>query len=56
MPHLAFTALMALAVSLAMAFVGDRSRRERVSVAIYLMLCCAATTLVGSWAMYWIHR
>jgi len=25
-------------------------------VAIYLMLCCAATTLVGSWAMYWIHR
>jgi len=55
MPHLAFTALIALLLSLAMALVGDRSTRERVSVAIYLFLCCTVTTLVGSWLMHWIE-
>jgi hypothetical protein len=55
MPHLTFTLLVALLLSLAMALIGNRSLRDRLYEAIYLLLCCAVTTLVGSWAMYLIH-
>ncbi|HMC57698.1 MAG TPA: hypothetical protein VKJ01_00770 [Candidatus Solibacter sp.] len=55
MPHLTFTLLVAVLLSAAMALLGNRSRLERLYVAIYLLLCCAVTTLVGSWAMYLIH-
>ena len=55
MPHLTFTLLVAVLLSAAMALLGNRSVRERLYVATYLLLCCAATTLVGSWAMYLIH-
>jgi len=55
MPHLLFTLLMAVLLSSAMALIGRRSLRERLYVATYLLLCCAVTTLVGSWGMYLVH-
>jgi hypothetical protein len=55
MPHLAFTVLVAVLLSTALALLEDRSRRERVDVAIYLLLCCAVTTLAGTWVMRLIH-
>jgi len=55
MPHLTFTLLMALLLSAAMALIGSRSLQERLYAATYLLLCCAVTTLAGSWVMYWIH-
>ena len=55
MPHLAFSLLVAILISSAMALIGNRSLRERLYAATYLLLCCAVTTLVGGWVMYLIH-
>jgi hypothetical protein len=55
MPHLMFTLLVAVLLSSAMALIGNRSVRERLYAATYLLLCCAVTTLVGGWVMYLIH-
>ncbi|MGO9893941.1 MAG: hypothetical protein ACLPX8_06985 [Bryobacteraceae bacterium] len=55
MPHFTFTLLLALLLSAAMALLGNRSMRERLYAATYLFLCCAVTTLVGSWVMHLIH-
>jgi hypothetical protein len=54
-PHLTYTLLVAVLLSAAMALLGNRSLRERLYAATYLWLCCAVTTLVGSWVMYLIH-
>ena len=55
MPHLEFTVLVAVLLSIVMALLGNRSPRERLYVATYVFLCCAAATVVGSWGMYLIH-
>ncbi len=55
MPHLTFTLLVAVLLSIVMALLGNRSPRERLYVATYVFLCCAAATVVGSWGMYLIH-
>jgi hypothetical protein len=55
MAHLLFTLLLAVLLSVAMAFLGNRPLRERLHAATYLFLCCAVTTLAGSWVMYLIH-
>ena len=55
MPHLTFTLLMAVLLSVVMALLGKRSPRERLYAAIYVFLCSVAATVAGSWGMYWIH-
>ena len=55
MPHLAFTLLTALLLSLVLSLLGRRSVHERLYVATYIFLSCAAATVLGSWAMYLIH-
>jgi hypothetical protein len=55
MPHLEFTLLAALLLSVSMALLGDRNLRERLYAATYLFLCCTLATVVGSWGMYLIH-
>jgi hypothetical protein len=55
MPHLAFTLLTALLLSAAMSFLGSRPLTERLYAATYLVLCCVAATVAGSWLMHWIH-
>jgi hypothetical protein len=55
MPHLTFTLLAALLLSMAMAMVEDRAPRERLYVAIRVFFYCALTTLGGGWLMYLIH-
>jgi hypothetical protein len=55
MPHLEFTLLLALLLSLGMAGMGKRSPRERLYAAIYAFLCSVAATVAGSWGMYLIH-
>ena len=55
MPHGAYTLLVALLLSAAIALLGNRSAAERACVAAYVFLCCLAGTIVGSWAMYLIH-
>ena len=47
MPHLEFTLLMAVLLSVAMALLGNRTLRERLYVATYLFLCCALATVAG---------
>jgi len=54
-PHLLLTALLALAISGAIALLGHRSARERVYHAGYLFVCCVAGVVAGSWVMYFIH-
>jgi hypothetical protein len=54
-PHLTFTLLVAVLLSIVMALLGNRSPRERLYVATYVFLCCAVATVVGSWGMYLIH-
>jgi hypothetical protein len=55
MSHPAYTLLFALMLSTALALLGNRSPSERLSVAAYVFLCCAAGTVLGSWGMYLIH-
>jgi hypothetical protein len=55
MPHLAFTLLVAVLLSVVLSLLGKRQVHERIYVATYIFLCCAAATVVGSWAMYFLH-
>jgi hypothetical protein len=55
MSHLAFTLLAAVLLSAALSLLGRRPLTERLYAAIYLFLCCVATTVAGSWLMHWIH-
>jgi hypothetical protein len=55
MPHLLFTVLTAVLISAAMALLDERSLRQRVHTAAYLLLCFAVTTVAGSWIMHLIH-
>ena len=55
MPHFTFTLLVAVLLSAVMAWLGNRSLQERLCVAAYVFLCCAAGTVAGSWGMYLIH-
>ena len=55
MAHLPYTVLVAVLLSSAMALIGNRPWRERLDAAVYSLLCCAITTLVGSWVMYLVH-
>jgi hypothetical protein len=55
MPHLAFTLLVAVLLSVVLSLLGRRSAHERVNAAIYIFLSCAAATVAGSWAMYLLH-
>jgi len=53
--HLAFTVLVAVLLSVALAMLGHRSLRERFNLATYLFLSGAMIILAGSWVMYLIH-
>jgi hypothetical protein len=55
MPHLTFTLLVALLLSVALSLLGKRAVHERIYVATYIFLSCAAATVVGSWTMYLLH-
>jgi hypothetical protein len=55
MPHPTFALLAAVLLSMAMAMVEHRTPRQRLSVAIRALFCCALTTLGGGWLMYLIH-
>ena len=55
MPHLAYTLLVALALSVALALIGNRSLPERLHAATYRFLCFAASTLAVSWIMRLVH-
>jgi hypothetical protein len=55
MPHLAFTLVVAILLSIATALLGRRSVAERLYLSAYLFLCCVFTTVAGSWVMYLIH-
>lgn len=55
MPHLAFTLLLAILLSVALALLGRRSLAERLCLATYSFLCCIGTVVAGSWVMYLIH-
>ncbi len=55
MPHLAFTLLTAVLLAAGMSLLGSRPLAERLYAAIYLFLCCVATTVAGSWLTHWIH-
>jgi hypothetical protein len=53
--HLTFTLSAAVLLSAALASIENRTVRERVYVAAYTFLCCAASVVAGSWGMYLIH-
>jgi hypothetical protein len=55
MPHLAFTLLLSVLLSVAQAILGRRSLAERLYLAAYSLLCCVVTLIAGSWVMYLIH-
>jgi hypothetical protein len=55
MPHLAYTLLAAVLLSVALAFLGNRPLSERLNAAVYTFLCCVIATVAGSWVMYAIH-
>jgi hypothetical protein len=55
LPHLVLTVLLALAISAAVATLGRRNLRERISHACWLFVSCMASVVAGSWIMYLIH-
>lgn len=55
MPHLPFTLLLAVLISAATAWLGNRPARQRLYHATYVFLSCMIAVLAGSWIMYWIH-
>jgi hypothetical protein len=55
MPHLAFTLLVAVLLSVALSLLGRRTAQERIHAAIYIFLSCTTATVAGSWAMYLLH-
>ena len=55
MSHLAYSLMLAILLSGALALLGRRTTRERLCVAGYTFLCCALATVAGSWGMYFIH-
>jgi hypothetical protein len=55
MSHFTFTFVLALLLSAAMALLGNRSARERLHAAAYLLFCCGVATLAGGWVMFLIH-
>jgi len=55
MSHFPFTLLLAVLIAVATALLGNRSARDRVYHAAYLVLSCLIATLAGSWIMYLIH-
>lgn len=54
-PHLLLTALLAIVISGMIALLGRRSARERVYHAGYLVVCCMASVVAGSWLMCLVH-
>ncbi len=55
MPHLTFTLLAAVLLSIALSLLGNRKLHERLYVATYIFLSCVAATVAGSWTMYLLH-
>lgn len=55
MPHLTFSLFLALMMAAAFAAVEDRTRSERVYVAVRMFLSCVASVLAGGWLMRLIH-
>jgi hypothetical protein len=55
MPHLTWTLLLAVLLSVVTALPGDRTARDRCGAAAYTFLSCTLTVFAGGWLMYWIH-
>jgi hypothetical protein len=55
MPHPIFTLFLGVMLAAAFAAVEDRTRRERLYVAIRLFLGCLASVVGGEWMMRLIH-
>ena len=53
--HPIFTLSVAVLLSLALAVVDRRDRRERVYVATRTFLCCVVAIFGGGWLMRLIH-
>jgi hypothetical protein len=56
MSHPAYSLLMALLVSGAVASPGNRAGRDRAYAAIYVFLTCIVSIVGGAWFMYLVHR
>ena len=55
MSHPIFTLLSAAAIATALAFLENRSLRQRVFQAVYMFLCCTLGVVAGGWLMRLIH-
>ena len=55
MPHVDFTLLLALLISVALAFAENRPARESLYRAAYLFVSTAVVAVAASWAMRLIH-
>jgi len=55
MPHLLYTLLAAILLSVAMSMLDARPLRERLYVAIRTLFCCAIAVVGGGWIMHLIH-
>ena len=55
MSHIAFTVFLAVLLAAALAFIGDRTGRERVYLGVYWFCSTMATVVAGAWLMHWVH-
>ena len=55
MSHPLSTALLAMLLAAASALPGNRSGRDRLHHAIYILASSVVTVAAGGWIMHWIH-
>jgi hypothetical protein len=55
MSHPAFTLLTAVFLAAVLSMEENRTPRQRIYVALRVLLSCAIVTVGGSWAMHLIH-
>jgi hypothetical protein len=55
MPHLIYTLLFAILVAAIEALLGERTSRERIYRAVYMLASCMVAVVAGGWVMFLIN-
>jgi hypothetical protein len=55
MSHPMFSLLIAAAIATGLAFLDNRTTRQRIYHAVYIFLCCTLGVVAGGWFMHLLH-
>jgi len=55
MSHFSLTLFLSALIAIAIALLGQRTKRDRIHHAVYTFLICLTSTVAAAWAMRLIH-